>query len=337
MITNYSQPSHLGPISCLCLDRKRAWLLTGTLKGYLTLWDLRFGLLLRTWKTGSETTGAVHACNVHTTKGKGRWVIVAIDGSESFETWDIETGQCVERYVPIHTTVSKTVLRDLRRQRAGSTGTVRSHGLSATSEGNAADAIESLLAGADETKPTTDRQDHHDLVGPSAQALHAYQYKADEPAIKAILNGSDYANSYSGTALAVGILPTLPEVSVGQAEDTRVRPPETGWVISAGEDKRIRFWDLAQIEKSSVVVGGEDVEDKAIYASERIDGMTLFTESRLAIKNASSSVKRGNITAASQQNLLKAHQDAITALALLELPFKCVVSADRSGVIKVWE
>ncbi len=39
-----------------------------------------------------------------------------------------------------------------------------------------------------------------------------------------------------------------------------------------------------------------------------------------------------------QQNLLKAHQDTVTALACIDSPFRGgIVSGDRAGVIKVWK
>jgi phosphoinositide-3-kinase, regulatory subunit 4 len=38
-----------------------------------------------------------------------------------------------------------------------------------------------------------------------------------------------------------------------------------------------------------------------------------------------------------QQNLLKSHQDVITALACIDSPFRGgIVSGDASGVLKVW-
>lgn len=38
-----------------------------------------------------------------------------------------------------------------------------------------------------------------------------------------------------------------------------------------------------------------------------------------------------------QQNLLKAHQDIITALGCIDAPFRGgIVSGDRAGVLKVW-
>jgi len=48
-------------------------------------------------------------------------------------------------------------------------------------------------------------------------------------------------------------------------------------------------------------------------------------------------VHRSTLIANSQQQLLRAHQEAITALAVLDLPFRCVVSGDRAGVVRVFE
>ncbi|KAG1758969.1 hypothetical protein EDD22DRAFT_908144 [Suillus occidentalis] len=40
-------PRHFGPITCMCLDRKRTWIPVVTSMGVLSLWDRRFGLLLK--------------------------------------------------------------------------------------------------------------------------------------------------------------------------------------------------------------------------------------------------------------------------------------------------
>ena len=34
---------------------------------------------------------------------------------------------------------------------------------------------------------------------------------------------------------------------------------------------------------------------------------------------------------------MRAHTDAITALAVIESPFRAIVAGDRSGVLRVWE
>ena len=46
---------------------------------------------------------------------------------------------------------------------------------------------------------------------------------------------------------------------------------------------------------------------------------------------------RTNLITHHQQNLLKAHQDCITALACIDSPFRGgIISGDRAGVVKVW-
>lgn len=90
-------PSHFGPITCLCTDKKKVWLLVGTLGGVMTLWDMRFGLMLKSWRLGPgesyQTAGPskgrapratggtvrINKCVLHPSKGRGRWVLVAYE------------------------------------------------------------------------------------------------------------------------------------------------------------------------------------------------------------------------------------------------------------------
>lgn len=62
------------------------------------------------------------------------------------------------------------------------------------------------------------------------------------------------------------------------------------------------------------------------------------TSSRARVPSIpSSKVHRSTLIANSQQHLLRGHQAAITALALIDLPFRCIVSGDQSGALKVFE
>ena len=104
-------PRQQGPIADFCLDRKKNWLVVATASGSLSLWDLRFGLLLRTWAVGgpsgygsdvgstsSASGGRIRSCCLHPSKGRGRWIMVSIDcpdaypehnGAVLIELWDI--------------------------------------------------------------------------------------------------------------------------------------------------------------------------------------------------------------------------------------------------------
>lgn len=130
VLLTLQNPIQDGPISCLCTDKKKNWLLVGTIGGVLNLWDLRFNLLLKSWRVGSgdekdkpdgiNEVVKINQLALHPGKGKGRWVMVAYEKIVSFspqdlddqkmngkkrnrtellvETWDIEKGVCVETF-----------------------------------------------------------------------------------------------------------------------------------------------------------------------------------------------------------------------------------------------
>lgn len=53
--------------------------------------------------------------------------------------------------------------------------------------------------------------------------------------------------------------------------------------------------------------------------------------------SANKPTQRMSLITHTQQNLLKSHQDVISALACFDAPFRGgIVSGDRAGVIKVW-
>lgn len=95
-----------GPITSMCIDTGRSWLVTASLHGVLCLWDIRFGLLLRSWSIAHQTRGRSTRINQvlqHPGKGFGRWILVSLDTedndgqkSELMEVWDIENNVLVD-------------------------------------------------------------------------------------------------------------------------------------------------------------------------------------------------------------------------------------------------
>lgn len=62
-----------------------------------------------------------------------------------------------------------------------------------------------------------------------------------------------------------------------------------------------------------------------------------WPKSSTLANNANRPSQRMSLITNNQQNLLKSHQDVVTALACIDSPFKGgIVSGDRAGVIKVW-
>jgi phosphoinositide-3-kinase regulatory subunit 4 len=130
------------------------------------------------------------------------------------------------------------------------------------------------------------------------------------------------------------------------------------FIITAGSDKKLRFWDLARIENSVVFSGLQPDEGRPTFtASHPTPSMTLNTErwprpvgssssaaaaangagTRTSGRAPGSRPPRSTVISLQQQQLLKSHLDAVTDVALLESPYPMSVSADRSGVVFVFQ
>lgn len=249
ILLSMDQPNHYGPMTTLCLDRKRAWLVTGTGSGMLTLWDLRFGLLLKTWKTAAATTNGsarIHQCVVHPTRGKGRWIMVAVDApratSESaatslIEVWDIETTSLVEAYGTRVVSQTSTPLDEPPDVSAGN------------AEPSAASAIAALVKARQPGlgAPSTSRR------GSSESTAREPMLSGPSPAIRVIFVGHEFGG-HSTVHRATQMGPDGPVAAGGR-----------GFMISGSEDRRLRLWDLGKVERTAVLSGLETESDRPTY------------------------------------------------------------------------
>ncbi|GAA5975499.1 hypothetical protein JCM5350_002632 [Sporobolomyces pararoseus] len=341
---SFQNPRHLGPITSICVDRKHLWLVAGTASGTLTLWDLRFGLLLRSWSIGARR---IEKVALHPSKGKGRWIVVAAEGEELerkhsrkqgtvvAEVWDLEQGTKVEEFrtiSPQQAATSSAALAN-RTNMFLPNDELPSPAIHETTLDPAA-AIEALLASS--TAPPTKTSSRTSEQSP------AYIL----PSIRSFLLGTDYSLQPSAR----------PSVGNPDSLEAREGKKDGGFLLTGGEDRKLRFWDLGRATKSAVVSGLDLDEEIPIFSvHSSTTRPTLYLESpppsqpappsssssssssRSRPTASSSRVHRSTLIANSQQQLTKAHREAITALAIIDLPFRCVVSGDRSGVVKVFE
>ena len=344
VLLTMEHPSHSGPITTMCLDRKHAWVVTGTASGVLTLWDIRFGLIIKTWKTVSATTSGssrIYQCVIHPCRGRGRWIIVAVEttGSASqnapsvlLEIWDIESTKLVETY---RTRAISKVAATLDEPQEHSGG---------TTEPTAAAAIAALV-----------RARQHGLVTqrirrPSSET-HSREpvLTGPSPDIRALVVGHEFGghstiHRSSGSSLN----------SEGHSTGGR------GFMVSGSEDRKLTLWDLSKVERTAILSGAELDSEKPSYrcfltpvwfdlsdgcrnssSSSSTGSTTSYVETWMTSAAASSQQNRPSqrmtLLTNSQQTLLRPHQDTITALACIDSPFRCgIVSGDRAGVIKVW-
>lgn len=148
------------------------------------------------------------------------------------------------------------------------------------------------------------------------------------------------------------------------------------FLVSAGPDWKVRCWDLARPEASTVVSGLEMEESRPVYTAlppaapnpettvvqERIfrpqqqqqgtgaesNGDSAKGKGGANAKAGGSQAKRGReatgargsretLRSLQQQQLLRGHLDNVADVAVLEQPYGMVVSVDRAGVIMVFQ
>lgn len=83
-----------GIITAMTIDRLNNWLLVGTMRGILTMYDLRFQIPLRSWLHPSKSRISSLMLN-HESRGESTQVIIAA-GRNEISVWDIVNLQCLE-------------------------------------------------------------------------------------------------------------------------------------------------------------------------------------------------------------------------------------------------
>lgn len=322
-------PVNHGMVTTFCIDRRFHWILVGTSHGILDLWDLRFQIRIKSWGISGGTP--IHRLQVNPLRGMGKWVCVTGGSSNGSEVmvWDIDKVQCCEVY-----RVEPPAAATSKRSDHGAVASPVRH----TSVDMAWKKYEPWRI-------------DDDPEGMLARFSSNFSTTAD-PALRDNLTGPPRSVTVERNgicALAVG----LESVHVGQ-ETYR-----GGFLISAGYDRKIRYWDVSYPEYSFTVgddgtksfTSKDDLGSK-IEVTTPIPNLTITTERSVVPDNSDGKVqmkggaKRAGTTphvphhlkiTLQQQQLLKRHLDAILDVAILQLPYAMVISVDRGGMVYVFQ
>lgn len=194
----------------------------------------------------------------HPSKGKGRWVIVAVESSEEegrekeggetvTEVWDIDRGIKVEEFKVLSPAQSSTLSSSppplTRRMTLETTFALPEARLDPSA------AIEALLASsAPLTRYPRLPAPENDLP----QSNHTTY-----PRVRAFLAGTQYAtatNDFRGTHSG----------ELVEAEGIVKR--DMGYLITGGGDRKLRYWDLGRPSGSAVVSGLDIDEERPVYS-----------------------------------------------------------------------
>ncbi|KIW99894.1 uncharacterized protein Z518_10822 [Rhinocladiella mackenziei CBS 650.93] len=233
IIHSMNNPLHHGTPTTFCVDKKRHWLLLGTSRGILDLWDLRFKLRLRSF--GIQTNSMIDRIHIHPTKGHGRWVMVSAGGEIS--VWDVEKMSCRE--------ILRPSTFDPR------SGTTRAYEAWFPDDENSEKVFSRFLK---------DVAEDDDLSEP---ALHSSPTEKSNGSPVPKKSLAPHPSSASNAPI-----PNLPMPAVYVLHDYLLNssqpdnPYKHALLFTGGDDRNLRYWDMQRPENSFIISGpqlyGED-------------------------------------------------------------------------------
>ncbi|THH10662.1 hypothetical protein EW145_g1172 [Phellinidium pouzarii] len=337
ILQSMENPRHFGPIVSVCVDCKRTWLVAAAFTGILSLWDLRFGLLLRTWNVGGSSNNrhvCIRHCVLHPSKGRGRWIMVALDGADTFqdqpgtvliEVWDVEKAELVECYISHDSPGAPT---NAVPAPASTSAKPASSGYT-PAESSPSVAISALVRARQrgELSPLTPADSPVDVNEVLARL---------SPSITAMVAGIDFGGH--GNALRSFVDLSLDDEQKSLNAVAGKGIAKTGFLLVGNEDCSVKLLDLERFERSVVLSERDEEHEKATFSTipSSGDGATLHIESASSGDTTHAGAgQRTALITGHQASLLRAHQDYVRAVACIDAPFRGgVVTADCSGVIK---
>ena len=313
-------PVEFGAITAIAVDRQGAWMCIGTANGMLSLFDLRFSLHLRSWVVGEpeqELRYGIQACTLH--PSRDCTVLVAF------------------HVPPLTPGGSRTVLQalDLRRGEV-----VEVYEVAAAREPGDAGGKAAAQEGQDSSAARCDSPD-----APSAPCTPITPIDTPQTCWTATMNRvrSIAADGrHPPGRIPVSVNAVVPGVQ--GYETAQIPEPGTGarrsagFVLTGGDDCRVRFWNLGAADRG-VCLGG--LGDTGTFALQDAPVRDYRHSASYSEPAAHAGSARSPLATSEQLRgtsaFVKAHKDAVTALSVIERPFRCIVAGDRHGAVRVWE
>lgn len=301
LLYEFSIPARHGTPTCFVVDTKRSWLLLGTTRGILDLWDLRFHLRVISWDL--QGGSPIHRLSIHPFKSRSRWVCIAGGTSPNeISVWDIEKMQCREVFRTGGSNEDPKAYDLHKIDDEMPSGMLDRLGtaLEPSRHGSLDFGIRALAVGID--SPNDDRSAKYGyfVTGGADRKIRFWDLAKVE--LSAVVSGLE-VDEPQPKFLVAHPTPTL-TVNVERAPQTGASAPNAG---------------------PGGVNGGTGEKTKTSGGAKRAGSSSANKQPRSAV------------IAAQQKGLLRRHLDVITDVAVLERPVGMTVSVDRRGCVYVFQ
>jgi len=115
-----------------------------------------------------------------------------------------------------------------------------------------------------------------------------------------------------------------------------LNPQDCTYLVTSGDDKRIRYWHLQNAINSYTICGLGKDQPKPRYSSHIYEHLTVYQEHPNADdspESPSSNISKLRGPASPSVH----HHESILDVKVMELPHRMIISGSRDGVIKVWK
>ncbi|KAJ3355671.1 Serine/threonine-protein kinase, partial [Kappamyces sp. JEL0680] len=274
---SFEPPPHYGQLTSMVCDRFHSWVMAGTHRGVVCLWDVRFSIMVNSWQHPSKT--AIGKMDLYTMPPQGRpaastakTVCMSVENSvKEISVWDIETPSCYQMWCTM---------------------------------------------GLNEVEPEANIDG---LYGEGVNALPPP--KSSQLLDEVTANMSMYT------------LPKLP------GRRTFAINSQLKFMVSGGNDRKLRFHDVAYPEKSFIMSGLSAQSPQPVFNSHPFKN-TFFNIEHYTRQQYATSPQLSHRSEAgadlTTSTTPDSHLDAITAITISKRPCDMIVSGSRDGVVKVF-
>ncbi|CAM9232680.1 unnamed protein product [Pylaiella littoralis] len=298
----------LGFLTVIALGTEKTWLVVGTSRGFVMLWDLRFQILARLWRHSSG--GAIHKLATCSRlpppdAAPGPHVIVAAGRNEA-AIWDLSKGRACKQCFRVVSPAEGPPPPPSSRGSRGQDPTV--------------------VPGAE--LPVLE-----EVSLPSHPNAPALSLGAQLSAVR----------DYSAGAPQTGGDPAI-RALVGRIS----RSERDSYLITGGTDRCIRYWDFQAASRCYMVSGREPFPGRPSPRTLQVPSaapgqrstVVMYYDEDAPPAAPSLASKSGSLPIAQEKGLVAprtSHDDAVLDVKVTELPTKMLLSASRDGAVKIWK